>query len=74
MKISFDERISKLKHIVYLNGTNPFFYWLGLFVFDLIIIFIFSIILYIFNQNFLVSLNTFFFFITIIFFHIFVVF
>ncbi len=68
MKISFDERISKLKHIVYLNGTNPFFYWLGLFVFDLIIIFIFSIILYIFNQNFLVSLNTFFFFIAIIFF------
>ena len=62
MKISFDERISKLKHIVYLNGTNPFFYRLGLFVFDLIIIFIFSIILYIFNQNFLLSLNTFFFF------------
>ena len=27
MQIPFYDRISQLKHILFLNGTNPFFYW-----------------------------------------------
>ena len=67
MKIPFYDRISQLKHILFLNGTNLFFYWLGFFIFDLIIISILSVFLFFFNKNFLLSLNTLFLFIVFVF-------
>ena len=67
MQIPFYDRISQLKHILFLNGTNPFFYWLGFFIFDLIIISILSVFLFFFNKNFLLSLNTLFLFIVFVF-------
>ena len=67
MQIPFYDRISQLKHILFLNGTNLFFYWLGFFIFDLIIISILSVFLFFFNKNFLRSLNTLFLFIVFVF-------